>query len=107
MGLVGLVPYTSSACVFGWFGNNHGYRLCLAIPGVDPVVSHESRHFADHGQELLLHVPRHLFRVGHTLVAPYRSVHSFCTTSFALRSIPLTTIAGISGVGKSPSLTLW
>src|SRR5215208_2503736 len=59
-------------------GRNH-----YALPGVDHVVSHEPRHFANDGQELLLHVPRHLFRVGHTLVAPYRSVHSFCTTSFA------------------------
>src|SRR5215204_7451156 len=58
-------------------GRNH-----YALPGVDPVVSHESRHFADEGQEVLLHLPRHLFRVGHTLVAPYRSVHSFYTTSF-------------------------
>src|ERR671932_297698 len=76
-------------------------RNHYAIPGVDPVVSHESRHFAEDGQELLLHVPVHLIRVGHTLVAPYRSVHSFFTTSFATRSIPLKTIAGISGVGKS------
>src|ERR687894_744712 len=58
-------------------GRNH-----YAVPGVDKVESHEPWHFADHGQELLLHVPRHLARVGHTLVAPYRSVHSFCTTSF-------------------------
>src|SRR5215213_5974457 len=64
-------------------GSNH-----YALPGVDPVVSHEPWHFADDGQEVLLHLPRHLFRVGHTLEAPYRSVHSFCTTSFALRSIP-------------------
>src|SRR5215212_7724946 len=129
--LARLVRDYLSGCDLRWVRDQRGYMLCreisslpvrlllsllvlkdagrnhYAIPGVDPVVSHESRHFADHGQELLLHVPRHLFRVGHTLVAPYRSVHSFCTTSFALRSIPLTTIAGISGVGKSPSLTLW
>src|SRR5215210_4932259 len=57
-------------------GRNH-----YAFPGVDHVVSHESRHFADDGQEVLLDLPRHLARVGHTLVPPYRSVHSFCTTS--------------------------
>src|SRR5215213_5061353 len=53
-------------------GSNH-----YALPGVDPVVSHESRHFADDGQEVLLHLLRHLFGVSHTLVAPYCSVHSF------------------------------
>src|SRR5918998_5910143 len=53
-------------------GRNH-----YPVPGVDRVVSHESGHFADTGQEVLLHLPRHLFGIGHTLVAPYRSVHSF------------------------------
>src|SRR5829696_2535342 len=58
-------------------GRNH-----YPVPGVDKVVSHESGHFADDGYKALLHVPPHLARVGHALVAPYRSVHSFCATSF-------------------------
>src|SRR5215216_8095168 len=58
-------------------GRNH-----YSVPGVDKVVSHESRHFADDGYKALLHLPPHLARVGHTLVAPYRNVHSFCATSF-------------------------
>src|ERR687889_875260 len=62
-------------------GRNH-----YPVPGVDKVVSHESRHFADDGYKALLHLARYLARVAHALVAPYRSVHSFCATSFALRS---------------------
>src|SRR5215208_4643199 len=58
-------------------GRNH-----YALPGVDAVVSHESRHFADDGYKALIHQAPCLARVGHALVAPYRSVHSFCTTSF-------------------------
>src|SRR5918997_4901916 len=58
-------------------GRNH-----YAVPSVDPVVSHESRDFADDGHEALLHQAPRLARVGHALVPPYRSVHSFCTTSF-------------------------
>src|ERR687889_2634566 len=59
-------------------GRNH-----YPVPGVDKVVSHESGHFADDGYKALLHLAPYLARVGHALVAPYRSVHSFCTTSFA------------------------
>src|ERR687889_651112 len=126
-----LVRHYLSGCDLRWVRDQRGYMLChelsslparlllsllvlkdagrnhYALPGVYPVVSHEPRHFAEDGQELLLRVPGHLLRVGHALVAPYRSVHSFCTTSFATRSIPLTTIASISGVGKSFSLKLW
>src|ERR671916_727821 len=58
-------------------GRNH-----YAFPGIDQVVSHKSRHFTDDGYKALLHLPPHLARVPHTLDAPYRSVHSFCTTSF-------------------------
>src|SRR5215204_1478827 len=58
-------------------GRNH-----YAVSGVDPVVSHESGDFADNRYKALIHQARHLFRVGHALVAPYRNVHSFCTTSF-------------------------
>src|SRR5215212_6425738 len=53
-------------------GRNHH-----AVPGVDPVISHESRHFADDGHETLIDQPPRLSRVGHALVAPHRNVHSF------------------------------
>src|SRR5919112_4056344 len=126
-----LVRYYLTGCDLRWVRDQRGYMLCreissppvrlllsllvlkdagrnhYAVPGVDPVVSHEPRHFADHGQELLLHVPRHLFRVGHTLVAPYRSVHRFFHYLLCSTLHTSTTIAGISGVGKSPSLKLW
>src|SRR5918997_6609457 len=58
-------------------GRNHH-----AVPGVDPVVSHESRQFADDGYKALLHLAPYLARVGHALVAPYRSVRNFCVSSF-------------------------
>src|SRR5919112_4320218 len=58
-------------------------RNYYAVSGVDHVVSHESGHFADDGYKALLHLARYLAWVAHALVAPYRSVHSFCTTSFA------------------------
>src|SRR5215208_5717180 len=57
-------------------GRNHH-----PVPGVDPVVSHEPRHFADDGYKALIHQAPCLARVGHAVVAPYRNVHSFCTTS--------------------------
>src|SRR5215213_6213896 len=50
---------------------------CYPVPGVDMVVSHESRHFADDGQKALLGQLRHLLGVSHALVAPHHSVHSF------------------------------
>src|SRR5215208_6779516 len=52
-------------------GRNHH-----AVPGVDTVVSHESRHLADDGHVVLLDQLGHLSRVGHALVAPHRNVHS-------------------------------
>src|SRR5918998_6142481 len=52
-------------------------RNYYAVPGVDTVVSNESRQLADDGHEALLgHLP-HLLRVGDALVAPYGNVHSF------------------------------
>src|ERR671911_2451836 len=51
-------------------GCNH-----YAVPGVDKVVSHEPRHFADDGHKVLGHL-RHLLRVSNALVAPYCNVHS-------------------------------
>src|ERR687883_2156917 len=62
-------------------GRNHH-----PVPGVDQVVSHESWHFADDGYKALLRQARYLARVGYALIPPYRSVHSFCATSFDLRS---------------------
>src|SRR5215217_3747477 len=53
-------------------GRNH-----YAVPCVDPVVSHESRHLADDGHKALIHKLRHLLRVGHALVASHCNVHSF------------------------------
>src|SRR5919107_873921 len=58
-------------------GRNHH-----TVSGIGKVVIHEPWDFADNGQKALIHNPRHFARVGHTLVAPYRSVHSFCATSF-------------------------
>src|SRR5215211_842334 len=48
-----------------------------AVPGVDCVVSHEPRHFADDGHEALLGNLRHLLRVGHALEPPHCNEHSF------------------------------
>src|SRR5918995_4328146 len=48
-----------------------------AVPGIDQVVSHESRHLADDRHKAFLGHLRHLLRVGYALVAPHRSVHSF------------------------------
>src|SRR5215218_4434410 len=52
-------------------GCNH-----YAVPGVDQVVSHKSRQFADDGHKVLGHL-RHLLRVSHALEAPHCNVHSF------------------------------
>src|SRR5918998_1953000 len=52
-------------------GCNH-----YAVAGIDQVVSHESRHFADDGHKAFLAQLRHLLRVSHTLVAPHCNVHS-------------------------------
>src|ERR671916_1000646 len=46
------------------------------LTGIDEVVIHEPFDFADNGQKALVRNPRHFARVGHTLVAPYRHVHS-------------------------------
>src|SRR5215208_1356777 len=52
-------------------GCNH-----YAVAGVDKVVSHESRQFADYGHKVLGHL-RHLLGVTHSLVAPHCNVHRF------------------------------
>src|SRR5918993_3654586 len=52
-------------------------RNCYAVPGVDRVVSHESRHFADDGHKDLIDQLRHPLRVSRALVAPHCNVHSF------------------------------
>src|ERR671920_1038082 len=75
-------------------GRNH-----YAVSGVDAVVSYESRHFADDGYKALLHLARYLARVGHALIPPYRSVHSFCATSFPTtlpREAFVSTLTGIA-----------
>src|SRR5918993_5029949 len=48
-----------------------------AVPGVDCVVSHESRQFTDDGHKVLLGYLRHPLRVGNTLVSAHCNVHSF------------------------------
>src|SRR5215213_1896056 len=53
-------------------GRNHN-----PVPGVDTVVSYESRHFADDGHVVLLDQLRHLLRVAHAIVPSNRKVHSF------------------------------
>src|SRR5215203_2983532 len=47
-----------------------------AVPGVDRVVSHETRHLADDGHKALLGHLSHLLRVTHALVAAHCNVHS-------------------------------
>src|SRR5215212_10504890 len=47
-----------------------------AVPGVDCVVSHESRQFADYGHKAFLGHLGHLLRITHALEAPHCSVHS-------------------------------
>src|SRR5215208_7037149 len=64
-------------------GRNH-----YALPGVDPVVSHESGDLADDGYKALLHQAPCLARVGHALVAPYRSVRTVAYIAFALPPFP-------------------
>src|SRR5215217_1016321 len=50
-------------------------RNYYAVPGVDPVVSYKSRHFADEGHKALIDQLHHLLRVGDALVAPHRNIH--------------------------------
>ena len=59
-------------------------RNYYAVPGVDQVLSHKSRDFADDGHKALIDQLPHFLRVGHALVAPHRNVHSFCAPSFLL-----------------------
>src|SRR5829696_10474068 len=47
------------------------------VPGVECVVSHESRQFTDDGHKILLGHLRHPLRVGNTLVSAHCNVHSF------------------------------
>src|SRR5215213_8780209 len=47
-----------------------------AVPGVECVVSHESRQFADDGHKALPGHLRHLLGVSDALVAPHCNVHS-------------------------------
>src|ERR671920_708543 len=53
--------------------NPNHYR----VPGVERVVSHESRQFTDDGNKVLLGHLRHPLRVGNTLVSAHCNVHSF------------------------------
>src|SRR5215208_465448 len=48
-----------------------------AVPGVDCVVSHKSRQFADDGHKAFLGHLCHLLRVSDALEPPYCNVHSF------------------------------
>src|SRR5215213_6181350 len=50
-------------------------RTYDAVSGVDPVESHEARHFADDGHEALIDQLPHLLGVAHALVAPHRNIH--------------------------------
>src|SRR5829696_9323726 len=47
------------------------------VPGVDCVVSHESRQFTDDGHKVLLGHLRHPLRVGNILVSAHCNVHRF------------------------------
>src|SRR5215203_1498269 len=48
-----------------------------AVPGVDCVVSHESRHLADYGHKAFLGHLCHLLRITHALVSAHCNVHRF------------------------------
>src|SRR5215210_6427554 len=48
-----------------------------SVPGVECVVSHESRQFTDDGHKVLLGHLGHPLRVGNTLVSTHCNVHSF------------------------------
>src|ERR687897_3721439 len=52
-------------------------RNCYAVAGVDRVVSHESRQFADDGHKALIDQLRHPLRVSDALVSAHCNVHSF------------------------------
>src|SRR5918994_2344131 len=47
------------------------------VPGVEGVVSHESRQFTDDGHKVLLGHLGHPLRVGNALVSAHCNVHSF------------------------------
>src|ERR687894_3258849 len=47
------------------------------VSGIDEIVIRKPFDFADNGQKALIHKPRNFSGVCHTLVAPYRRVHSF------------------------------
>src|SRR5215212_3248384 len=47
------------------------------VPGVDCVVSHESRQFTDDGHKVRLGHLSHPLRVGNTLVSAHCNVHRF------------------------------
>src|SRR5918995_5295012 len=51
-------------------------RNHYAIPSVDPVVSDESRYFADEGHEALIDQLPRLLGVGNTVVSAHSNVHS-------------------------------
>src|SRR5215218_9318214 len=46
-----------------------------AVSGVDPVESHESRHFAEDGHETLIDQLPHLLGVAHALVSAHSNIH--------------------------------
>src|SRR5215213_7514856 len=51
-----------------------------AVPGVECVVSHESRHLADDGHKAFLGHLGQLLRISHDLVSAHCNVHSFRLT---------------------------
>src|SRR5215210_910886 len=55
-----------------------------AVSGVDCVVSHESRQFADYGHEAFLGHLCHLLGLSDALVSPHSNVHSFSLPPSAL-----------------------
>src|SRR5215212_6430385 len=79
-------------------------RNYYAVSGVDPVVSHESRHLADDGHKALLHNPRHLLRVSDALVSAHHSVPSWCSrTSLVAQTAGHTRVAEVAheAVGRA------
>src|SRR5919202_2618861 len=60
------------------------HRNHHSVPCVNPIVSHESWDIADVGYKTLFYLSSCLLGVGDALIAPYRSVHDFCATSFPI-----------------------
>src|SRR5918993_2562697 len=79
-------------------GCNH-----YAVPGVDKVVSHESRHLADDGHKVLGNLG-HLLGVTHALEAPYCNVHSFSLPPLPRASVNKAEVEAVPALPHDPAV---